>query len=575
MAKATRIPMIRTGQALNSLRDSGYDLPAALGEPIDNSLEAQANNVSVRLDEGKNKRGKSQIHRIIVADDGCGMDVDTLWYYLQLGFSTRYMSTQTIGKYGVGAKLAALNFGKRIDVWSRTDGKAHWLHVYFDLEAAMEGEEDGEETGIDAPTEQPIPEDLAEMFPEGSGTVVVWSQVDRLEEGRRARDANELRVEVEKELSRIFRFFINDGIVIRINGKELMPHDPLMLMENTWADQVLHESLKKSAGYSSKDGHFPATLIWEEEIKVAGSLANIRITRYPKEIVRKRYMGGDELAQKLRVPENEGQISFVRLNREVSYTNVPKIFPRGVSDPDRFIGIEVGFTPSLDEYFGIRNVKRGVEPHGELRNRIRMILQKHLTTARKQIDEIWGKASREDADTKGEHAGIVGAVKEADRTMPKGRAKGPSDEKEKQRILDDLAKDVVGSGDEKKKEREEYLQKLKELPFVVESVDFPGTNFIDIQHVNGHVLIRINTRHRFYREMWEPVREISMRDPGSVSGADAVKAARRTIEALTLLLIAYGKAESMHENPQDQYGELRSFWGQFLSSLMGKVKDVI
>ena len=52
-------------------------------------------------------------------------------------------------------------------------------------------------------------------------------------------------------------------------------------------------------------------------------------------------MGGDKLAHNLRVPENEGCLSFVRLNREVSYTTVPRIFGRAVSDKDRFIGIEV------------------------------------------------------------------------------------------------------------------------------------------------------------------------------------------------------------------------------------------
>ena len=41
------------------------------------------------------------------------------------------------------------------------------------------------------------------------------------------------------------------------------------------------------------------------------------------------------------------------------------------------------------------------------------------------------------------------------------------------------------------------------------------------------------------------------------------------------MLVAYGKAESMNENPHEQYGELRSYWGMFLDSLMGKVKDVI
>ena len=48
------------------------------------------------------------------------------------------MRRDTIGKYGVGAKLAALNFAERIDVWSRTDEESEWLHVSFDLKAALD-----------------------------------------------------------------------------------------------------------------------------------------------------------------------------------------------------------------------------------------------------------------------------------------------------------------------------------------------------------------------------------------------------------------------------------------------------
>ena len=36
---------------------------------------------------------------------------------------------------------------------------------------------------------------------------------------------------------------------------------------------------------------------------------------------------------------NKGCISFVRLDREINYTPVPRIFPRGVENPDRFIEI--------------------------------------------------------------------------------------------------------------------------------------------------------------------------------------------------------------------------------------------
>ena len=64
-------------------------------------------------------------------------------------------------------------------------------------------------------------------------------------------------------------------------------------------------------------------------------------------------------------------------------------------------------------------------------------------------------------------------------------------------------------------------------------------------------------------------------NPSEVSGGDAVKIARRTQEALTLMIAAYAKAESMHENPHDQYGELLSYWGQFLDSLLGKIKNVL
>ena len=51
--------------------------------------------------------------------------------------------------------------------------------------------------------------------------------------------------------------------------------------------------------------------------------------------------------------------------------------------------------------------------------------------------------------------------------------------------------------------------------------------------------------------------------------------ARRTVEALTVLIAAYGKAESMNENPLEAYGMLRDFWGMFLSQMMNDVRNVL
>ena len=568
-----QIPVILTGQALRSLRDSGYSLSAAIAEVVDNSLEAHANNVKIRLDQTPDKKGKKRIHRISVSDDGAGMDTDVLHHYPQIGYSTRYMSTTTIGKYGVGAKLAALNYSERLDVWSRTESNQPWQHVYFDLEEAEAAASMAKEHGIAPPTERPVPRDLVDLLPEGAGTLVAWSKVDRLEEGRHAQDADSLRIEIEKELSRIFRYFLDGGINIAVNDTTLLPHDPLFLMEGTWGDAALTKHYRRKdvePKFDVRDHYEPSKVIADESIHFRGNQLRLRVTVHPPEVVRKRYVGGDELAKQLRVPENEGSLSFVRLEREINYTNVPKILPSGVQNPDRFIGIEIQFTPEMDDFMGVRNVKRGVEPHGDLRTLIRGQLERWIPQARNEIQNLWADASKEAKESDGEHSDILEAVKKADRTLPKRKGPRPTADAEKE-VLNKLAEDT---GRTQSTEKDEYLERISELPFVIETVDFPGMNFVDIQHLSNQIIIRLNSRHPFYQELWKPIRVIAEAPNGSVSSGEATETARRTMEALTLLLIAYAKAESMDTNPA-RFTELRDDWGKFLRSLMGKVKDVL
>lgn len=60
-------------------------------------------------------------------------------------------------------------------------------------------------------------------------------------------------------------------------------------------------------------------------------------------------------------------------------------------------------------------------------------------------------------------------------------------------------------------------------------MDFPGKQLIDVRLLGNKVIIRLNTRDRFYRELWEPFKEIAEMDAGAVSGEEAVKAARRAV----------------------------------------------
>lgn len=564
------IPIMMAGQALLSLRDSGYTIAAALGEVIDNSIEANANNVRLYLREVAHGRRKA-VDRIATVDDGDGMSDEVLHRYLVLGFSTRYMSTTTIGKFGVGAKLAALNFGTTVDVWTRARGSSGIRHVRFDLDEARRQEEKGELVGIAPPDDAPLPGDLQALFPEGSGTMVVWSNIDRLADGTGAHAAGNLRQEIEKELARIFREFITGGIAISVNETVLLAHDPTFLREGTWADHVLSEENPdpKASRGGSQVRHFSPRVFYDGPIAVSGSKARVVITLAPPEVLRRRGMGGDALAKKLRVPENQGQISFMRLRREISYANVPNSFGTAVEDPDRFIGVEVHFSPELDSMMGVRNVKRGAEPSDDFRQALRQVLMQWIPQARKEIQEIWGSRSREEGDSAEEHERINQALAEANLTMPKSRVAEDASEPEHEQILEDLARDT---GKKTPTEQREYVQKVKKYPFVIESVDFPGDDLFQITHTNQQTIIRLNTRHRFYREMYAPLRDLSRNGVQDTHTADV---ARRAVEAVTLLLVAYSKAETMQEHPDDVYSDLRSWWGKYTDRFMSKIKDVL
>lgn len=566
------IPVIQTGQALMSLRDSGYSLPTALAEVVDNSIEAGAKHVVLHLDESE-KPGRKHVDRITIADDGEGMPLDVLHRYLVIGFSTRWMRKDTIGKYGVGAKLAALNFGTRIDVWSRQSAKEPWMHVEFDLKAALEAESNQEAgaTMVAPPDEREVPEDLVDRLPDGSGTLVVWNDVDRLEQGRVAATMDELVVQVQKETARIFREFLDGGITLVVNGTELLPHDPLFLMEGTRADQILNKVNPPEKGEGPR--HFAAQkILTREEIVVkaaGGAKAYLTVTLYPQEVTRERGKGGDKLATQLSVPDNLGALSFVRLKREIAYNNVPRIFPFGVKDSDRYIGIEVAFDPELDELFGVRNVKRGVEPHGELRDKIREKLKKAIPQARKLLEDRWGAETKATKAKAGEHGPIMNAVADADKALPRGRTTGTTPEQadeERKRLARD-------AGAENEEQEREYADRVRKLPFVIESVDFPGKMFVDIRHLDNQVIIRLNTRHRFYRELWKPMSDLAENVEGTTDDGTA-RVAARAVEALSLMIVAYGKAQSMDADP-NRYEDLTSYWGQFVDTLMGKVKNVV
>ena len=214
------VRLVNDAHALLSMRDSDFDAYSAYGEVVDNSIQAGAKKVKIRLKSAtaSKKRNYEYVEWIAFGDDGVGMDADVLRRCLQLGYSTRYNDRSGIGRFGVGATLAAINQCKRVDLYSK-QASAEWLWTYIDIDEITS--EPPRFTSIPVPTHKAIPNEQADLVDDDSGTLVVWSKYDRQPESS-PKIVNEMHV----WMGRTYRRFLRKGLMLEINNAPVFVIDP-------------------------------------------------------------------------------------------------------------------------------------------------------------------------------------------------------------------------------------------------------------------------------------------------------------------------------------------------------------
>src|SRR3954452_8581479 len=88
------------GRLMSSLRDIGYDLPSAVADLVDNSLDAGASHVAVDL------VADGAASWLRVADDGLGMTARQLDEAMRYGTHVDY-ARRSLGHFGLGLKTAS------------------------------------------------------------------------------------------------------------------------------------------------------------------------------------------------------------------------------------------------------------------------------------------------------------------------------------------------------------------------------------------------------------------------------------------------------------------------------------
>lgn len=108
MDYATEIIDVTPHQSLMpKLGQSGYSVPQAIAELVDNAIDARIENVPLHVTV---KIGKNEIS---VADDGRGMDRQEIQNAMVLGKSSKQ---NQLGEFGLGLKTSCTNLGRRFKV---------------------------------------------------------------------------------------------------------------------------------------------------------------------------------------------------------------------------------------------------------------------------------------------------------------------------------------------------------------------------------------------------------------------------------------------------------------------------
>lgn len=164
----TVIPSAR--RLMESLRDIGYELPAAVADLIDNSIDADATRVDITVAF----EGESSWIRI--ADNGTGMPASRMNEAMRYGTDRDYDEAD-LGKFGLGLKTASLSQCRRLTVATRTHPSRREIEIRrWDLNHVQES------NGWDLLrlSTSEVRDEIVEPLQDGPGTVVMWEVLDRV-----------------------------------------------------------------------------------------------------------------------------------------------------------------------------------------------------------------------------------------------------------------------------------------------------------------------------------------------------------------------------------------------------------
>jgi hypothetical protein len=202
---------------INSLRSMGYQLETAIADIVDNCIAASGTEIDIKFKWNNSKCA------ISILDNGFGMNENEL--IQALTFASKNISQERgsndLGRFGLGLKSASLSQARVLEVYSKKkEVISSFSWNLNEIEKANDG------LWILSQCEIPLSKQ-SDIFSHPNGTLVLWKDIDGIfSPGFGESSFLDLIDIVESHLSLIFHRFIEDGLIIRINGRDILPYNP-------------------------------------------------------------------------------------------------------------------------------------------------------------------------------------------------------------------------------------------------------------------------------------------------------------------------------------------------------------
>lgn len=548
LKESATVPLFFGQTLIQSLRDVGYNhTTSALCEHVDNAIQAGATEIRVFFRQ-TGKRGEYSID-VGVYDNGTGMAPAILQVAMAFGGSMTFGNRDRIGRFGMGMKTAALSVSPVLEVYSWQEPRAIY-GMTLDVEAV--GKDRSNLLVLPEPTlYSDLPDEVSDLFRKAmsypdvgqqtllvspgaeiyerlgrSGTIVYMPQCDRLTYAK----AKTLVDHAVKEMARVYRRYIGDGLRLYVNNRLVEAVDPTYSMPNARHTKIDDLPVKNSRLVVAKKAEIRLSEHGSEVAPVTIKLFRLPIEEWsalPSKVKR----------NDLKIFDGN-TVSVLRNGREVHAGGLPGLTIR--HSVIHWSRIQIDFPGALDEAFGVAANKQGIRPKGYVLEAIKAEIGEDIATLNEEVKRYQAQqaAARPPAVPSKSEA----QAGESD-AFQRTELASPAEEAQIEENLRGLATTLKREGETD----EQAFERVKNSKYIIDFKHDEYWPFYDVKHRFGRIILTINTAHPFFTDLYEPVKKLTTQPAREADDAElptAVESNDGPIVALELLLLSLARTQS-------------------------------